>query len=621
MTDTNNVNRRRFLQATGGAAAAAALAGCSGGGSEDTTTTSDTGGTTTSGTTSGESGTTYRLTNSTITTLDPVAGTDEASKYLIHNIYDALTMYPNGYTNVETLLATGYELNDDSTEITFSLKEGVTFHDGTEFTASDLEYSWERLAASSSSRRSSFLLDVLGVTHETKTTTNSDGEEVETYVPGSLGVEAVDKTTFKVSLSQPFYAALSIMAYDPFAAQKEGIVGDIEGYDGEVSQQEYASSKPNGTGPFVFEKWEKGTEASVTKYDDYHGQVANVDRVHWQIIEKTNPLYTYATKNVNSDHPVIPSSKYDPDKISIEGTDENGHPYGTYGPMVNGMTADYYRTSELVTYYYAFNTDAVEKAARKAFAYAFSGRQMVNTIFGRPYKPAYFFLPPGLFPGGASNYNDVAKDYPYGYGSSPDEETMLQKARQIMEDAGYSQDNKYEFTMTSYQSDTWAEETKLMRDKLASCHIKMNYEQVPFATLTERGRKGNLEGYTLGWGADYPGADNFLQLMAPQYSQTGTEDAVSYTNWSGTDAAEQARESWNTITNNYGLTDEEAQARADAYVKMEKANWEDAVFVNCFHLNAEHFAYDWVDKPRIGPMGTADSKYNQVKIGDRGKYQ
>ncbi|GAA0649724.1 ABC transporter substrate-binding protein [Salarchaeum japonicum] len=612
MTDNDNVSRRRFLQATGGAATAAALAGCSG--SSDTTTED----TTTSGTTTddGESGSsdkTYRMTNSTITTLDPVASTDEASAYLIHQLYDTLTVYPNAYTTAETFLATGYDLNDDSTVLTFNLKEDVTFHDGSSFTASDMVYSWERLAASDSSRRASFLLNVLGVTHET----NDDGS----YVSGSLGVEAVDQTTFRVELNQPFYAALEMMAYDPFAAQKEGYVGDIDGYGGEVSQSEYATESPMGTGPFTLGKWTKGTEATLERYDDFHGETANVAGVHFQIVEKTNAQYTYATKNVNADHPYVPSSKYDSNKITIEGTDENGHPYGTYGPLVNDMTADYYRTSELTTYYYAFNTDEVIKPARQAFAYAFSARQMVNTVFGRPYKPAYFFLPPGLYPGGASAYNEAAQDYPYGYGENQAAETMLQKAREVMEDAGYSEDNKYEFTMTSYQSQTWSEETKLMRDKLASCHIKMNYEQVPFATLTERGRNGNLEGYTLGWGADYPGGDNFLQLMAPQFSQVDQDNAVSYTNWEGTDAAETAREAWNTITENYGLTEEAQQARAEAYVDMEKANWEDAVFINCFHVNAEHMSYPWVDKPRVGPMGTAATKFNQVSIGDRGQYE
>ncbi|MEE6210657.1 ABC transporter substrate-binding protein [Salarchaeum sp. III] len=611
MTDNDNVSRRRFLQATGGAATAAALAGCSG--SSDTTEDTTTSGTTTDDGDTGSSDKTYRMTNSTITTLDPVESTDEASAYLIHQMYDALTVYPNADTTAETFLATGYELNDDSTVLTFELKEGVTFHDGSSFTASDMVYSWERLAGSDSSRRASFLLDVLGVTHEE----NDDGS----YVPGSLGVDAVDETTFKVELSQPFYAALEMMAYDPFSAQKEGYVGDIEGYDGEVSQSEYATESPMGTGPFTLGKWTKGTEATLERYDDFHGETAKVGGVHFQIVEKTNALYTYATKNVNADHPSVPSSKYVPEKVTIEGTDEKGHKYGTYGPLANGLTADYYRTAELGTYYYAFNTDKVIKPARKAFAYAFSAKQMVNTVFGRPYKPAYFFLPPGLYPGGASAYDEAAQDFPYGYGESQAEESLLQEARNVMEKAGYSQDNKYEFTMTTYQSDTWSEETKLMRDKLASCHIKMNYESVPFNTLTERGRNGNLEGYTLGWSADYPGGDNFLQLLAPQYSQVDQDDVVAYTNWEGTDAAETAREAWNTITNNYGLTEEAKQTRAEAYLEMEKANWEDVVFVNCFHPNAEHMSYSWLDKPRVGPMGTASTKFNQVTIGDRGQYE
>src|SRR6056297_2940029 len=158
MTDTDNLSRRRFLQATGGAASAVALAGCTGdsddSGSE--TTTSDEGESTT---TSGDSGNqqppegenVLRLINSTMTTLDPIKSTDTAGGRVIQQVFDSLMNYPNGEIEVENQLASGHEVSDDYKTYTFSLKEGATFHNGDEVTAQDLVYSWERLAQSSNS--------------------------------------------------------------------------------------------------------------------------------------------------------------------------------------------------------------------------------------------------------------------------------------------------------------------------------------------------------------------------------------------------------------------------------------------------------------------------------------
>ena len=185
MTD-NNTTRRRFLQATGGAAAAVALAGCSGGGDdgdenqdEDRTAEPETETTTREQV---QSDKTYRRTNSTMTTFDPVAVTDEASIYLVHSLFDALTNYPNGDAqSIENLLAEELEITGGGSEVTVTLRDDITFNgDYGDVTASDVVYSFERLAASTNSRRASFLLGDLGVSHET----DSD----DAYVPGSMAI-------------------------------------------------------------------------------------------------------------------------------------------------------------------------------------------------------------------------------------------------------------------------------------------------------------------------------------------------------------------------------------------------------------------------------------------------
>ena len=635
MTDTDNLSRRRFLQGTGAAATAAALAGCTGDGdgdnTEETTTSSDDSddGTDSNGGDSGEvevdpSKRVRALNNGTMDTLDPIKATDTTSGRNIQDIFDALTNYPNGQTNVENLLATNLETADDGATMTFTLKEGATFNNGDEVTANDFAYAFERLAASDESRRKSFILSTLAVQHETRTVTqeNDEGEEeeVEVYEPGTLAVTAEDDYTLTLELEQPFYAATSMLAYTSFSAVPEGIVGDIEGYDGQMDYQTFATENPVGAGPYVLNSWEQASEVSLDARDDYHGMEPRNSGIDRTIFNEANPRYTYATVNVNTDSPYIPSSQYDPDLRSFEGTDDRNRRYGTYGPMENDLTADYYEVATLSTYYLAFNVQNVPKPVRQAVAYTFSQQTFSEQIFPRPAQPAYHFTPPSIFPNGPSNYQEQAQDYKYGYQTGP----QLGQATQIMEDAGYGPDNRFSmsFNMPSSTASSWGSDLfTLLRDQLTEAYIDIELQSADWNAFLNTGRQGDFDMYYLGWIADYPGADNFLNLAYPPATNTSSDSFTGYINWRGENAtaAEQAKEGWDMIQNNYASGQQEG--RAEGGMMMENAIEEDAVYIPMIHGITQGYDYQWVDSPRVGAMGGSRSKSNSIGIGDRGEYE
>ncbi|GAA0473564.1 ABC transporter substrate-binding protein [Halococcus dombrowskii] len=622
MRDDNSQTRRRFLKTTGGAAGALALAGCTGGGGGNDSGGNGSGGNGSGGANgSGGNGSSQQTQqnieadpskvlqriNSTITTFDPIEATDEASGYVNQQLYDMLMNYPDGKADPKKGLAKSFELSDDNTTYTFTLKD-ATFHNGDTVTAQDVVYSWERLAASSSSKRAYFILDSLGVKHET---TTQDGEE--TYKPGSLGLNAKDEKTLEVTLSAPFHAAQEMMAYNSFAVLPEGYVGDIEGYDGEVSQQKLSTSDPVGAGPFKLKEWNSGTSAEVERFDDYHGGKASVAGVHWQIIEKASPVFNYAM-NKNADVFGIPISQYDPSKVNVQrGPDDLGRQFGTYGPVRNGSTVQYLAVPEINTYYLGFDMSKVPKPVRQAFAYAANQQQLTKQVFKGRGEPAFHVTPKSIYPGGGSKaYKKHAKqNYPYGYNK-----TQLQKAKKVMKDAGYGPNNRFTVQWTQYQDDSWLSLAKLFRDQLSSAFIDMQIQQTPFATLTERGRSGKLEVYTLGWIADWPAPDNFLQLLNPPQTDTSSDAPLSYINWTpeNGDAAKQASKAYKTVSNNQAPTKQAQQARNKAYVNIEEANWEDVGFLPLYHSLGERFAYNWVDIPPYGGMGDSRQMYNDVKI-------
>jgi peptide/nickel transport system substrate-binding protein len=532
---------------------------------------------------------------------------------VIQQVFDSLTNYKNGQQTTTKLLAESYDVSEDFTTFTFTLAD-ATFHDGTKVTASDFVYSFERLAASDNSRRSYFILDSLGVSHETETVEKDDGTTTEEYAPNSLGVTAVDESTLEIQLDEPFASALEMLAYTSFAVVPEGIVGDIEGYDGDMEHSNFESDSPVGAGPFQFETWETNTETRVSRFDDYHGSTANVAGITWQIIEDPTAQYN-RSMNKNTDIISMPTTKYSRNKVNIENTTDTGLKTGTYGPLRNGETANYSQIPSIGVFYVGFNMAAVPKPVRQAFAYTMNQKAMVEQVFKGRGRKSYHTTPPAIYPGGAKAYQQHAKEsYPYGY-----DERRLEDARAVMEDAGYGPNNKYEIEWTQYESDTWKSMAKTLQQQLRPAHIKMNISSAPFSTLTERGRSGDLEVYTLGWIADWPAPDNFLQLLNPPQTDTSESDPISYLNWSeeNGDAAGRAKKAWQTVLDNPAPTDEDTAARDEAYVQIEEANWEDVGFLNVYHSLNERFWYDWVDIDPPGAMGGSRQKYNNVTLKSR----
>jgi ABC-type oligopeptide transport system substrate-binding subunit len=248
---------------------------------------------------------------------------------------------------------------------------------------------------------------------------------------------------------------------------------------------------------------------------------------------------------------------------------------------------------------------------RKAFAYVANQQTLTQQVFKGRGVPAYHITPKPIYPGGAQQYEQHAQqNYPYGYN-----QVQLDQARQVMEQAGYGPNNPYTVQWTQYQASSWLQLGKLFRDQLSSAHIQMEIQQAPFSTLIERGRNGQLEVYTLGWIADWPAPDNFLQLLNPPQTDTSSQAPLSYVNWDDNgDSAQQAAQAYQKISNNQAPTQQAQRARNQAYVTMEEANWSDVAMLPLYHSLGERFAYNWVDIPPYGGMGPSRQKKDEVKI-------
>lgn len=158
---------------------------------------------------------------------------------LMGNVYEGLVQLGDD-GSVQPLLATSWKVSDDGLRYTFTLRDGVTFHDGAAFTADDVKFSLERLS---------------------QWTANT---------PGNLAaidhVEVDSPTQATVVLSAPDANALFWLA---------GPLGAMFDPDSVAS----LATQANGTGPFTFVSYEQSVKMVLTRNDDYWGSPAQVKEV------------------------------------------------------------------------------------------------------------------------------------------------------------------------------------------------------------------------------------------------------------------------------------------------------------------------------------------------------
>jgi peptide/nickel transport system substrate-binding protein len=256
MTADDRLDRRAFLKLTGGAAATVALAGCSGtGGSGGEPTES---GGETSGDGGGESTETATETSDsgesessgdfpvTIVQGNMPSGLDPhdhretpTDVVMLHAYEGVLTRTADG--TITEALATGYERVDGENTVTFTIREGVSFHNGDTLTPGDVAYSINRIVQEDVGFASPQRDQLAGVT----------------------GAEATDDTTVTVSND-----GLNPIVFSEFATYCD------------VMQQRWAEERSkaevgqqmNGTGPFQLDSYTEDEEVVFTPFEDYWGE-------------------------------------------------------------------------------------------------------------------------------------------------------------------------------------------------------------------------------------------------------------------------------------------------------------------------------------------------------------
>ncbi len=188
---------------------------------------------------------------SELRTLDPVPSTQLVERTVFYQMYESLVTIDEKL-NIKPGLATSWTTASDGMSVTFTLRKGVKFHDGTDFDATAAKFNFDRIASAASSPRKSELANV-------------------------ASAEAKDPQTLVLHLKKPDATLLAQlvdragMMLSPAAVQKAGA---------NLGQAPVGA----GTGPFMFVEWKRDDHLTLKKNPSYWGKAAYLDQILYKPI-------------------------------------------------------------------------------------------------------------------------------------------------------------------------------------------------------------------------------------------------------------------------------------------------------------------------------------------------
>ncbi len=195
------------------------------------------------------------------TTLDPAqVEPGEGGETIILQVYDRLLdigpsspdLIPSLAIEVPSLENGG--ISSDGMTYTFKLREGVTFHDGTEFTADDVKYSWDRaMTMDLPEGNAGALSDVVAST------------------------EVVDDMTFRATLAEPSASFLNSAVVSMVASIVSQDAVEANGGVQAGTPNPFMAGNMVGTGPYKFVVWNRNENIQLEINDDYWGENAKLD--------------------------------------------------------------------------------------------------------------------------------------------------------------------------------------------------------------------------------------------------------------------------------------------------------------------------------------------------------
>lgn len=441
------------------------------------------------------------------------------------NIFDRLVdveVGTDGNSKIVPSLAESWDISDDGLEYTFHLRQGVKFHNGNDFTAEDVAYTFHRMLTVEGGVNTEFIDQIKGA------------DELLAGETDTLeGVEVVDDYTIKVTLKEPFagfLASISSPGVSIYDSEATEAAGDQFGMDPAVTV---------GTGPFEFSSWSFNNQLVLTRNEDYWKGASGLPGVVIKIIPDTE------TQSMMFESGELDILDLDYAADSVDRFTETYPDQIVQGPRVG-----------IVYFTMNFNKEPFQDVrVRKAVQMSIDRQAILDALYGGRGQ-----VEQGIFPHGLIGFN-------------PDQEEIKydpEAAKALLAEAGYADGFDMEIAADSSASDTMTMALEIVSDQLAEVGIRAEIKNYDESTWLETRKSGELGSFISTWSADYNDPDNFI------YTFFGNEEKtrIRSINYPDTEVMERVAKA-RTIVN-------EDERLAEYKALEEKLIHEDAAWVPMF---------------------------------------
>lgn len=411
------------------------------------------------------------------TGIEPYTSEDENALAVVYQLFDPLTRYNPDTQELEPCIATAWSSNDDATEWIFTIREGVTFHDGTACDAPAFKRAWDRLTDPEGAGTASALAYHLSMV-------KGYDEQVAGNADGLSGIACPDDHTLVVTMSKPYADFPYVCSLTTLGPVPECALEDHEAY----------RLAPVGNGAFRMSgQWEDGQYVDLVHYDGYWGEPALLDGLHFGIFRDNLTSYT-EVKAGSCDNSVVPAAQMAQAQEDYGVAENDGY--------TSQPGAQVFMGEMLYTQYFVYNMDdpviGGDVRIRQALSYAVNRQAICDNVYMGSAYPAEDIVPRAIA-GSSEGHWPVRHD--------PD------LAGQLLDDAGYpaDADGRRHLAVTLMTNAAYAkEEYEAMIADWDAIGIDATMDRVEYAAMLDNYYSGNFMVATRGWYADYPIADNYL---------------------------------------------------------------------------------------------------------------
>jgi oligopeptide transport system substrate-binding protein len=397
-------------------------------------------------------------------TLDPALTSEMASGEYIMQIFGGLVRSGD---NLEPApdIAERWEVSDDGRTYTFYLREDVKFHDGRQLKAEDFKYSWERACdpQTGSLTAATYLGDIVGV-----------GEVLAGITTEISGVKVIGDYTLEVTIDAPKSYFLSKLTFPTaFVVDRTNVEAGGKWW-----------SNPNGTGPFWLKQWDEGKSLVLERNELYYGELVKVNEVVFHLWGG------------------MPMDMYETGEIDVTAVDLN------YIEKVTDETGPFYSdlrvTPELSFFYIGFNAAKPpfdDANIRRAFSQAIDKDKLVSLVFKGMVQRADGILPPGM-PG----YNEALQGLGYD----------IDKAEELIAQSSYGDVSALPpitITTGGEGGPIGPDLESIVYQWRQNLGVEVKVRQLEPQRFYYYLKQEKDEMYSLGWIADYPHPQNFLDVL------------------------------------------------------------------------------------------------------------